>query len=405
MMRNLILLQLFLLLIVSCARQPEIAQWGGPNRDGSYPDKGLLKQWPAEGPKLIWTSDTIGDGYGSPVVTHDAVFITGAIDSTAVLYSFDLKGNLLWKVAYGPEWATNFPGSRSAPTVVDDLVYVVSGKGEMACLNRIDGSKVWSRNLFTDLHGKNTIFGYSEGLLVKDNMIYCAPGGADTNVVALNRSTGEMIWKSKGLSQVSAFCSPRIIQQGKHNILLTFSELSMLGFDADNGKLLFTHKQDTLGNVHSNAPIFDKGYLYYVAGDGNRTVKLKLADDGESITEVWRCKPFDNIMGGVVQLDNRLIATGHRKQELMSLDMGKGMVTQRLKIGRGATIEADGMIYLYDEKGNVHLVDPKEGELKEVSTFKITRGTKEHFSHPVIANSTLYIRHGKSLMAYDIRKS
>ena len=405
MMRNLLLFLPVLLLIISCASQPEIAQWRGPNRDGHYPDKGLLKQWPAEGPQLLWATDTVGDGYGSPVLTHDGLFITGAIDSTAYLYSFDLKGNLLWKVAYGPEWATNFPGSRSAPTVVDDLVYAVSGKGEMACLNRIDGSKVWSVNLFTDLHGKNTIFGYSEGLLVKDQMIYCAPGGADTNVVALDRFTGKMIWKCKGVSQLSAFCSPKIIQQGKHNILLTFSELSMLGIDADDGKLLFTHKQDTACNVLSNTPIFDNGFLYYVAGDGNRTVKLKLGDNGESIKEVWRCKPFDNIMGGVVQLDNRLIATGHRKQELMSLDMKKGMVTQSLKIGRGATIEADGMIYLYDEKGNVHLVDPTGDELKEVSTFKVTRGTKEHFSHPVIGNGVLYIRHGKSLMAYDIRKS
>jgi len=404
-MRRLLLLLPVLLLIVSCSRQPEIAQWRGPNRDGHYPDKDLLKQWPAEGLRLLWASDSVGDGYGSPVITKDALFITGAIDSTAYLFSFDLKGNLCWKVAYGPEWATNFPGSRSAPTVVDDLVYVVSGKGEMACVNRKDGSKVWSVNLFTDLHGKNTIFGYSEGLLVKDQMIYCTPGGADTNVVALNRFTGKMIWKCKGVGQLSAFCSPRIIQQGKHNILLTFSELSMLGIDADDGKLLFAHKQDTLGNVHSNAPIFDKGFLYYVAGDGNRTVKLKLADDGESITEVWRTKPFDNIMGGVVQLDNRLIATGHRKQELMSLDMESGKVTQQLKIGRGATIYADGRIYLYDEKGNFHLVDPADGGLKEVSTFKVARGTKEHFSHPVIGNGVLYIRHGKSLMAYDIRIS
>ena len=404
-MRRLLLLLPVLLLIVSCSRQQEIAQWRGPNRDGHYPDKDLLKQWPAEGLRLLWASDSVGDGYGSPVITKDALFITGAIDSTAYLFSFDLKGNLCWKVAYGPEWATNFPGSRSAPTVVDDLVYVVSGKGEMACVNRKDGSKVWSVNLFTDLHGKNTIFGYSEGLLVKDQMIYCTPGGADTNVVALNRFTGKMIWKCKGVGQLSAFCSPRIIQQGKHNILLTFSELSMLGIDADDGKLLFAHKQDTLGNVHSNAPIFDKGFLYYVAGDGNRTVKLKLADDGESITEVWRTKPFDNIMGGVVQLDNRLIATGHRKQELMSLDMESGKVTQQLKIGRGATIYADGRIYLYDEKGNFHLVDPADGGLKEVSTFKVARGTKEHFSHPVIGNGVLYIRHGKSLMAYYIRIS
>jgi outer membrane protein assembly factor BamB len=393
-----------LLLLAACARQPEIAQWRGPNRDGIYPSKGLQKEWPKEGPQLLWASDSIGDGYGSPVVTHDALFVTGALDSTAYLFSFDLKGALNWKVPYGPEWVKGFPGSRSAPTVVDELVYVTSGKGEIVCINRKDGSKVWSANLFSGLHGKNTIFGYAEGLLVKDQMVYCSPGGADTNVVALNRFSGELIWKCRGMGQISAFCSPRIIKRGNHNILLTFSELSMMGIDADNGNLLFTHKQDTAGNVHSNAPIYDNGDLLYVAGDGNRTVKLKLAADGESISEVWRSLPFDNIMGGVVKIGNQLIATGHRKPELMSLDIRKGIVTERLPVGRGSTIYADGMIYLYDEKGNVHLVDPGEDKLKEVSKFKITRGSKEHFAHPVIADGKLFIRHGRSLLVYNIKQ-
>lgn len=404
-MKRLILALPILLLIAACTHQPEVAQWRGPNRDGRYPATGLLKQWPEVGPKLLWKCDLIGDGYGSPVVTNDAVFVTGAIDSTAYLFSLDLNGNLNWKIAYGEEWATDFPGSRSAPTVVDNLVYVSTGKGEIACVDSKEGRKVWSVNMFTTLHGKNTIFGYSEGLLVKDQMVYCTPGGADTNVVALNRFSGELIWKCKGMGQLSAFCSPRMIQRGKHNILLTFTEMSLLGIDADNGKLLFTHKQDTTGNVHSNAPLFENGFLWYVAGDGNRTVKLKLSDDGESITEVWRCRPFDNIMGGVVQVGNRLIGTGHRKQELLSLDMQSGEIIQQLKIGRGATIYADGMVYLYDEKGNVHLVDTSGGTLKEVSKFKIIQGTKEHFAHPVIGNKTLFIRHGKCLMAYDIKQT
>ncbi len=404
-MKQLIFILVIFLATAACTSQPEIAQWRGPNRDGCYPGSDLLKVWPGEGPKLLWTNDKIGDGYGSPVVTHDALFVTGAVDSTAYLFSFDLKGNLNWKVPYGPEWTNGFPGTRSAPTVVDNLVYVSSGKGEVACLDRKDGRKIWSLNLFSDLHGKNTIFGYSEGLLVKDQMVYCSPGGADTNIVALNRFSGDLIWKCKGVGQLSAFCSPKMLHHGKHNILLTFSELSMLGIDADNGKLLFTHKQDTAGNVHSNAPIYQNGYLWYVAGDGNRTVKLKLSDDGEQISEVWRSLPFDNIMGGVVQVDHHLIATGHRKQELMSMDMESGKVTQELKIGRGSTIYADEMIYLYDEKGNVHLVDPSGGLLKEVSKFKITQGTKEHFAHPVISNGTLFIRHGKSLMAYNIRQA
>ena len=334
-MRHLIFIFQVLLLLGGCTRQPEIAQWRGPNRDGWYPGTGLMKAWPKDGPELLWASDLVGDGYGSPVVTNDALFVTGAIDSTAYLFSFDLRGKLNWKVPYGEEWAQGFPGSRSAPTVVDDLVYVSSGKGDLACLDRKDGKKVWSVNLFTTLHGKNTIFGYSEGLLVKDQMIYCTPGGADTNVVALNRFSGDLIWKCKGVGQLSAFCSPKMLPHGKHNILLT----------------------------------------------------------------------FDNIMGGVVQVGNRLIATGHRYRELMSLDMETGKVLQQLKIGRGSTIYADSMIYLYDEKGIVHLVDPSSEDLREVSTFKIVRGTKEHFSHPVIGSGTLFIRHGRSLMAFNLRRA
>ena len=121
-MRRLILVFPAMFLICACTRQPEIAQWHGPNRDGSYPGTGLLKEWPKEGPGLLWASDMIGDGYGSPVVTCDGLFVTGGIDSTAYLFSFDLKGKLNWKVPYGPEWEKGFPGSRSAPTVVDDLV-------------------------------------------------------------------------------------------------------------------------------------------------------------------------------------------------------------------------------------------------------------------------------------------
>ena len=266
MMRSLILALPLLLIVVACTRQPEIAQWRGPNRDGIYPGSGLLRQWPKEGPQLLWSSDQIGNGYGSPVVTHDALFVTGAIDSTAYLFSFDLKGNLNWKVAYGPEWTIGFPGSRSAPTVIDDLVYASSGKGEIVCVERKDGNKRWSVNLFSVLHGKNTIFGYSEGLLVKDQMIYCSPGGADTNVVALNRYNGELIWKCKGKGQLSAFCSPKIIQRGKHTILLTFSERAMLGIDADNGKLLFTHQAGYYGQCSFQCAALMKTDISMVRG-------------------------------------------------------------------------------------------------------------------------------------------
>jgi outer membrane protein assembly factor BamB len=166
---------------------------------------------------------------------------------------------------------------------------------------------------------------------------------------------------------------------------------------------LWTHPQDTAGNLHGNIPILEGKDLIYVAGDGNCAVKLNLSDDGKSISEVWRNPKFDNIMGGIVRMGDKIYATGHRQMYLKCLDMKTGQVTDSLKMFRGSTIAADGMLYVYTEKGEMNLVNPKPEGMQLVSTFKVTKGTKEHFAHPVIYNGVLYIRHGQALLAYSIK--
>lgn len=160
---------------------------------------------------------------------------------------------------------------------------------------------------------------------------------------------------------------------------------------------------DTAGNLHGNIPVIDGNDLIYVAGDGNRAVKLNLSSDGTSIKEVWRNQSFDNIMGGIVRLGNKIYGTGHRQMYLKELDMKSGIVTDSVKMFRGSTIAADGLLYVYTEKGDMNLVKPGPDGMKIISTFKVTKGTKEHFSHPAIHKGILYIRHGQSLVAYAIR--
>jgi len=260
------------------------------------------------------------------------------------------------------------------------------------------GAGTWS-----DLHGLNNAFGYSQSVLVDGDLAFCSPGGKDTNVVALNRYTGDLKWVCPALGQVEGFSSSRMIQMGKQKILVTFSEQALLGIDGKKGELLWSHKMDTVGNVHANTPLFDGENIYYVAGDGNRGVKLKLSANGREITEVWRNRDFDNYMGGVVMTGNHLITTGARKPYLKCLDMKTGVITDSLKLGTGNVVFADGMVYLYNQKGQVFLVREEGGKLTEVSSFKITLGTKEHFSHPYISNGILYLRHGSTLMAFSLR--
>jgi len=389
------------------------AQFRGPNRDGVYPEMNLLTSWPAEGPEMIWINSEIGNGYGPPAVTSDRVYITGEVDSIGYLFAFDLKGKLLWKSDYGKEWVKTFQGSRSTPTVVGNLAYVCSGLGNLSCFDVSNGFRKWSVDLLKDLHGQFTMHGHAESPLVDGDQVFLTPGGADTNVVALNRFTGKINWVCKGRGEVPGYNSPIMIKLPALNIMVTFTAYHMLGIDAQTGKLLWYHEQVNtplaerkpgMGDTHSNSAYYEKGYIYYIAGDGNCGVKLKLSEDGKQITQVWRNTAIDNFMGGFIKIDNRIYTGSDSKRVLLCADATTGQVVDSLKIGNGSLALADNMLYYYNQRGEMNLVKPAPTKLELVSKFKITAGTKEHFSHPVIKDGVLYIRRGKALMAYNIRK-
>lgn len=196
-MRNLALL-IVLFAAFSCTqKQEKISEWRGPNRSGIYNETNLLKEWPENGPELLWSTEEIGNGYGSPVFVDDVFYITGEIDSTAYLFKFKLDGTILWKKPFGNEWVVNWPGSRSAPTVVGNDIFLLTGKGDLSCLDATEGNIKWSFNMMEKFGGVNTRFGLAEAIYVDGDKIFCSPGGAEHNVVALNRHNGELIWSCK----------------------------------------------------------------------------------------------------------------------------------------------------------------------------------------------------------------
>lgn len=402
-MKNVSIFLIAILCFACNPKQKKVSEWRGENRSGIYNESNLLKEWPANGPSVLWELEGIGNGYGSPVVSDNTLFVNGEVDSVAYLFALDLQGKMLWKTDFGKDWMVNFIGSRSAPTVVDDLVYVASGMGDVACIEKESGTLKWKINMLEKFKGKNTRFGYSQSLLVDGDLVFAAPGGAENNVIALDRFSGETKWTCPGVGEISAYCSPLLLEFPTRNVLVTFSDNALMGIESQTGRMLWTHVQDTLCDINGNTPIYENGYLYYVTGCGNGTVKLKVSEDGGQITEMWRNKDLDNIMGGVVKMNDKIIASGHRKKLWKSVDANTGENRDTLDFGRGATIAADGLVYCYNEKGEVGLVKVNSDNLELVSQFKVTKGTKEHFAQPVINNGVLYIRHGDALLAYDIK--
>jgi len=402
---------LLLLIFAQTGNSQNISQWRGTNRDGIYPDQNLLKAWPEGGPKLLWLTEEIGNGYSSPVIANGKLYINGEIDSISHVFAFDLDGKLLWKTPNGREFfgngfSSSFPGARSAPTVYDNLIYVCSGLGLIACLEVATGKVKWTTDMTKDLGGKINEFGNSESLMVDEKNVYCMPGGTENNIVALDRFTGKVVWTSKALGDGVSFCSPMIIKLAELNVLVTVSHEYMMGLDTKNGELLWSQKEDSvkLEGDYCNTPIYADGFIYEISGveKGSGAFKLELSPDGKSIKTIWKNDKVKNPMGGFVKFGDRIYTTSDDKK-LKVLDTKTGQVIETLSGMKGSLIAADNMLFCYADNGYVNLIKGIGSKLEVVSKFKIEKGTKEHFSHPVIANGILYIRHGNALMAYQIK--
>ncbi len=431
-MKTLTFLTIILFFIQSTYAQ-EVYQWRGPNRDGIYNEKGLLSQWPEDGPQLLRFTEDLGPGYAAPVVTPNKLLIMGVENGNSILFAFDLNGKMLWKVpngkAYtGSGYASNFPGSRSTPTVVGDLVYATSGLGRIGCFNIDTGKEIWAVDMLKDLKGYLNEFSYSESVVTDDKNVYCFPGGKEINVAAIDRFTGKTVWTSKATGDTTHFVSPILVQLPSRKIFVSVSRHFIFGVDCSNGELLWKYpiafKYD---GDHCNTPIYDAPYIYLVTHDNNGkgTIKLELSSDGKSVKEIWTNKSVKNNLGGFVVVNHKVCVTTENKN-LNILDPATGTVEQKIKAPYGGLIFADNKFICYGNNGDVSLINYQPGEssnaggnddVKIISdltngkgdklipggTFKITKGSKEHFAHPVVANGVLYIRHGEALMAFKIK--
>ena len=378
-------------------------QWRGENRDGKYQEKDLLKTWPETGPELLWFNEDLGSGYGSPIITDDEIYILASKDSIAAVVAFDLKGNIKWQKDYGFEWNTRYPGTRSTPTLIDKLLYVTSGTGDIACMKSDNGDILWTKSMLNDFNGVTPSFGYAQSLLINDSVVYAMPGGKDTNFVALNRYNGDIIWTSKAKGEKPAYNSPRLIERNGNQILVTFSAHNLLGLDAKTGKLLWSESFTAKYPNHGNTVLYEDDAIFTAATIGHGVLKYDLSADGSSITKVWHDTLIANYFGGMIKLDDKIYTgAGGKSKDLIMLNANTGEIKDSLETGNGSIIYADGMLYTYAHKsGKVCLVDSETFEIK--GTFRVQKGTKEHFSHPVIKNGVLYIRHGNALLAYDIK--
>ncbi len=389
-------------------------QWRGPRRDGVSTESNLLRAWPQGGPRLLWSASGAGPGYSSPSIANGRVYVTGGNEKEK-LTAFDLQGRLQWTRTYGKAWTQSFPDARSTPTVIGDRVYVISGAGEIACLDVADGRILWSLDAMEQYGGRPGPWGTAESpLIVGDKLIY-TPGGAKTAVVALDRGTGQTSWMTESLDDQGGYVSPIAIEIGGRTQIVAMTGNYVLGVDAETGAVDWQVRFGDIsatenggGDITTNTPLHRDGRLFVTSGYDHAGVMIRLARDGKDAQVEWVQPVLDNHHGHVVLVGGHLYGSNwlnNKEGHWACLDWQTGKPAYEAPwMTKGAIIAADGMLYCYDERrGHLALVKATPDGFQVVSSFRVELGDGPHWSHPAISNGVLYVRHGNVLMAYDIK--
>ena len=402
----------FFLLVVMVFAQP--VQWRGAHRDGKFTETGLLKKWPDLGPELLLKVEGIGKGYSSVVATDQSIFVTGMIDTLDYLSCLTPDGKIKWQVPYGRAWTKSFPETRSTPTIEEDRIYIISGTGELVCINVSDGAIRWKVNVDKDFSAEWHIWGVSESPLIVDDKVICTPGGEKTSVVAFDKMTGKLIWQSESVGGPRSYISPIIYQYKELRYVLAATGTHLIALEPATGKVAWNFqyydstKWDQPGLIWTNTPTYKGRDIFLSKGYDYRNVMIEMNEEGTAATEKWSNMTLDNHHHGLIELDGFIYGSNwqsNSKGKWVCMNWETGDVKYETEwANKGALVLADGLFYILEEKGgNVALVKPDQNNFEVISSFKLQGGSGPYWSHPFIANGKLYLRHGEVLFVYNIK--
>jgi len=380
-------------------------QWRN-DRTGVYHETGLLKSWPTNGPELLWHFDGLGRGYSSVSIDKDKLFITGYNDGKGYLYVLGLDGKLQHKIEYGAEWdADGYVGARSTVMHDNGKLYIVSGLMDLFCYDIASLKLLWKKNYAKDYGAKNTAHGWNGPPLIVGEKLIIAPGGKEYHVVALHKTTGNMIWSSKGATEndMSGYATSIYISDQQTPQVVAMMSDHIIGVDISNGQLLWSYPHTNRFREHPNTPEYSNGMVLGMSDYGKGSVMLRLTNGGRNVEKVWENTDLCHKTGNTMKFGNYVYGSGERTHwHCVDWQTGKTIYSDQT-IGAGTIIAADGMLYCYSEKGEMALVKPNPQKFDIISKFNVTMGTEQHWAHPVIYQGILYVRHGDSLLAYKIK--
>lgn len=390
-------------------------QWHGPNRNAVSSETGFLQSWDSIVPAFVWRASGAGVGYSSVVIEDGLIFTTGRNASEVRCHCFDAAtGQHRWSTPVG----STSRNVMSTPTVSEGFVYTLDPDGELFCLRATDGSVVWKTDFVADFAGRSSGRGFGESPLVDGDRLVCTPGGEDAMVVAFDRWTGDVIWKTaypEAQAKDTAAFSSIVISHGagvRQYVQLT--SRGLVGFEADSGRYLWSYDDISNGRINIPTPVAHGDLIFSANGyhAGSVLLRLEATDGGAGIVarEVYRLRGnlFQNHHGGYVRI-GRHIYGGHGSNNGLPtcIDLETGRIVWKRRgpgSGSASVTAADGHLYFKYQNGIVALIEASPDEYRLKGSFELPGTGGDSWAHPVIANGRLYLREKDDLWVYDLKR-
>jgi outer membrane protein assembly factor BamB len=388
-------------------------QFRGPKRDGVSADAGLLKEWPAEGPKVAWQAKGIGGGYASVSIAGGRIYTLGNGRGVTSVHALEAAtGKLLWSAEVGKAGGS----LGSTPTVDGERLYAVGQEGDFVCVETATGRVAWRKSFFTDFGGKYGGWKYTESPLVDGDHVVCTPGGRDS-IVALDKKNGEVAWTCALPSGEAAGYSSIVVSEAggiRHYVQLLAD--SLVGVEAKTGKLLWRYGE-ARGRFAGNTaniptPIVKDDLVFCAAGYGRGAALLRLVpqDGGLKAEEVYFARELTNKHGGVILVGDHVYGDRDDRGTPFCADFKTGKIVEGWKprpetAGKGSVsvTAADGHVYFRYESGHVALVAADPAGYREKSSFQVAKRGGQSWAHPVVSGGKLYLRENDALWCYELK--
>ncbi len=401
------------------------AEWPwiyGPARNGTSDQKGLLRTWPAEGPKVLWTAP-VGLGFGGAAVGDGKVYLLDRDEQVGDnLRVFDLaNGKELWNFAYAAPGTFMFAGSRTTPTLDGDRVYISGPLGDLHSINTATHKPVWHKNIWKDFGGGELPrWAIVQHPLIHGNLLIVAPQTAQAGVVAYDKLTGALKWKSAPLSGTPSYVSPSLVKVGgkDHVVMVTASEGrgrnakggSVNGLDPATGKVLWTYTGWQCPIPVPQPVDGGDGRLLITAGYGAGSAMIKVdpqADGGYKVTELFKNLDFGAHTQPPLLYKDHFYShytINERSDGLIAMSLDgtiKWKTDQQPAFVRGGSILADGLLLTTDGNTKLYLVDPDPSGFKPLASAVVLEAG-DNWAPLALVGGKLLVRGQKQLKVLQV---